>query len=714
VPFIGRSGEVLDAALEMAGVSRDEVYITNAAKCQTPGDRVPKPDELKACREVFLNDELIKFKHVPWVLLGGTAIRAVGDQPGGVKENTSRHWTNKSGIVCWGTWHPAAVLRGLGTTKQIAEVIARALGSITLVDVAKTQKLVLAVDTETNGLDPYLGHRPFIASATDGTTGSIFDLDLPVDRWRLQSWINQADEIPMLNAMFDIQMLASRGIKVPPEKVHEVRVQAALADSGDYPYGLEKLADKYFGRGAVYKHKMDEFLKSKGRKFLADGYKDIPVELLHPYALEDAVLTWSLHMHPTLVAARTRWASAYARERRLIKTLLNIETRGVAIDLEQVPKAKAALLAECAQILATIQSHPDVQKINPEFNPLSHPQTAKVLEGLGLESDEFTGSGNPSWGKKVLARLGHEVADGILEYRHLRSIAGGAIDNLPNVVDKSGAFHPSYDQVGSETGRFTARSRASRADEDRRVNMMGIPKLDAVRSLFKARPGFVMFAIDYRQIENRGTAHFSKDLDMIKQFNDNPDMSYYTLAGRLVYGEDVPDSDPRYKTLKAVVLARGYGGGIKKLAKVMGVPINEAEAFVHKLDQAMPGVSKFFKEVEVFVRENGFVIAEDWPKHLDWRVAYQGVNAIVQGACAVHMKRVLNQLDDLVANHDDVFIIHHNHDEIVGEIRYNRVDHWMPKIIAVMMVGFNWSVPIRVKANIGPNWGTMTEWNPKI
>jgi DNA polymerase len=49
-PFIGASGKFLSELLTKAGLSREEVFITNIVKCRPPGNRDPLPDEIAACR----------------------------------------------------------------------------------------------------------------------------------------------------------------------------------------------------------------------------------------------------------------------------------------------------------------------------------------------------------------------------------------------------------------------------------------------------------------------------------------------------------------------------------------------------------------------------------------------------------------------------------------------------------------------------------------
>ena len=48
-PFVGKAGELLDYLLGLAGLKRENVYITNVVKCRPPNNRDPKPEEIHAC-----------------------------------------------------------------------------------------------------------------------------------------------------------------------------------------------------------------------------------------------------------------------------------------------------------------------------------------------------------------------------------------------------------------------------------------------------------------------------------------------------------------------------------------------------------------------------------------------------------------------------------------------------------------------------------------
>ncbi len=49
-PFVGKSGELLDALLASIGLGRSDVFVANVVKCRPPDNRDPLPDEIEACR----------------------------------------------------------------------------------------------------------------------------------------------------------------------------------------------------------------------------------------------------------------------------------------------------------------------------------------------------------------------------------------------------------------------------------------------------------------------------------------------------------------------------------------------------------------------------------------------------------------------------------------------------------------------------------------
>ncbi len=75
-PFIGIAGKKLSIALEEAGVSREDVYITNIVKCRPPKNRVPKTIERDTCQE-YLKKEIAIIKPKIICILGNTAFNSL-------------------------------------------------------------------------------------------------------------------------------------------------------------------------------------------------------------------------------------------------------------------------------------------------------------------------------------------------------------------------------------------------------------------------------------------------------------------------------------------------------------------------------------------------------------------------------------------------------------------------------------------------------------
>lgn len=57
-PFVGAAGKLLDKLLSIAGIVRNEAYITNVVKCRPPSNRDPLPDEIDAC-SVYLDRQVM-------------------------------------------------------------------------------------------------------------------------------------------------------------------------------------------------------------------------------------------------------------------------------------------------------------------------------------------------------------------------------------------------------------------------------------------------------------------------------------------------------------------------------------------------------------------------------------------------------------------------------------------------------------------------------
>lgn len=84
LPFVGRSGQLLDRLLLEAGLDpQHDLYICNAIKCRPPANRRPTPAELQACRP-WLGQQIRLLDPALVVLVGATAMEAVLGIRGGI------------------------------------------------------------------------------------------------------------------------------------------------------------------------------------------------------------------------------------------------------------------------------------------------------------------------------------------------------------------------------------------------------------------------------------------------------------------------------------------------------------------------------------------------------------------------------------------------------------------------------------------------------
>ncbi len=121
-PFIGAAGKRLSLALEMAGVSRDDVYITNIVKCRPPNNRVPNTDERSTCQE-YLKEEISIIKPKIICVLGNTAFNSI---LGGSEITKFRgKIIRKNNQLYFITIHPAATIYNQKLIDVLNEDIAK-------------------------------------------------------------------------------------------------------------------------------------------------------------------------------------------------------------------------------------------------------------------------------------------------------------------------------------------------------------------------------------------------------------------------------------------------------------------------------------------------------------------------------------------------------------------------------------------------------------
>lgn len=127
LPFVGRSGRLLDQLLAEIGITRAEVFIANVVKCRPPDNRDPARAEIEACRSYLERQvQLIEPRLV--CTLGNFATKLLSGDPAGITKvhgEAKRAKLGASQVMIFPLFHPAAALRSPKYAAGLREDFAR-------------------------------------------------------------------------------------------------------------------------------------------------------------------------------------------------------------------------------------------------------------------------------------------------------------------------------------------------------------------------------------------------------------------------------------------------------------------------------------------------------------------------------------------------------------------------------------------------------------
>jgi len=110
LPFVGRSGIFFNNLLLSTGIDRSQTYITSAVKCRPPANRNPSNDELRICKENWLDKQISLVDPKLIVLLGKIPLKQIFNRTDNLN-NLHGRTLNQNGRTCFLTFHPAAAMR---------------------------------------------------------------------------------------------------------------------------------------------------------------------------------------------------------------------------------------------------------------------------------------------------------------------------------------------------------------------------------------------------------------------------------------------------------------------------------------------------------------------------------------------------------------------------------------------------------------------------
>ena len=575
------------------------------------------------------------------------------------------------------------------------------------------QAKLFALDTETDNLDYMAANLVGISFALENGEAAYLPLQLDylgvpkiLEKTTALSLLKPVLENPAIqkvgqNFKYDLTIFARNGIDVQGVAFDTMLESYVLNSTGRH--NMDELAKRYLGHQTI----SFEEIAGKGKNQLT--FNQIPLEQAAEYAAEDADVTMKLQqvLWEKLSKEPTLEKLFKEMELPLLGVLSRMERRGVLIDSD----ALFLQSNEIANRLSELEEQAYVLAGQP-FNLASTKQLQEILfDKLGLPVIQKTPKGAPSTNEEVLEELAfsHELPKVLVEHRGLSKLKSTYTDKLPQMVNpQTGRVHTSYHQAVTATGRLSSSD----------PNLQNIPIRNEegrrIRQAFIARKGFTVVAADYSQIELRIMAHLSQDQGLINAFTQGKDIHRSTAAEIFGVALDEVTSEQR-RNAKAINFGLIYGMSAFGLSRQLGIGRADAQNYMDLYFKRYPGVQTFMHDIREKAKAQGYVetlfgrrlylpdinSSNGMRRKAAERVA---INAPMQGTAADIIKRAMIQLDQKLQNDPDIAMIMQVHDELVFEVRSEKVAFYNELIKTQMESAADLVVPLIVEVGQGTNW----------
>jgi DNA polymerase-1 len=585
---------------------------------------------------------------------------------------------------------------------------------------------LVAVDTETNSLDPMQAELVGISLATNPSIACYIPFTHKTGQDDLlggglaENQIDPAQALDILkpvledfsilkigqNLKFDWLVFSQNGIEL--NGMDDTMLLSYVLDAGRGGHGMDDLAKRHLGHTCIsYKE-----LTGSGKSAITFDF--VEIDKATRYAAEDADVTLRLWrvLKPRLAAEGM--THVYERlERPLIDVVAKMEQRGISVDRQILSR----LSGELAQAAAGLES--EIHELAGEtFNIGSPKQLGEILFGkMGLPGGKKTATGQYSTSAQVLedmAAEGHELPRKIVGWRQLSKLKSTYTDALPSFIDAdTKRVHTSYSMASTSTGRFSSSE----------PNLQNIPIRTAegrkIRTAFIAAAGNKLVSADYSQVELRVLAHIA-DISQLKQaFADGLDI--HAMTASEMFNEPIEGMDPMMRRrAKAINFGIIYGISAFGLANQLGIGRSEASDYIKMYFERFPGIRDYMDSTKEFCREHGYVetifgrrahypeIKASNPQMRAFKER-AAINAPIQGSAADIIRRAMIRMDDALADAGlSAKMLLQVHDELIFELPENEVEKTIETVKSVMenatMPALQLSVPLQVDAQAANNW----------
>jgi DNA polymerase I len=509
------------------------------------------------------------------------------------------------------------------------------------------------------------------------------------------------------NIKYDLRVLRAHGIDMQGIEFDSM-IASYLLNPGTRQHNLDALT---FSELNFEKISKDDLLGTgKDKK----AFADVETEKLAIYSCEDADFTERL-VQKLGKQLKEKESDKLFRELEmpLVPVLATMEDNGVKLD----EKLLSALSKKLTKKISALEKK-IWELAGGEFNVSSTQQLKEVLfdklnistEGIAKTKTGFS----TAFDELEKIKNDHEIIPLIQEYRELSKLESTYVSALPLLVNKTtGRVHASFNQTVAATGRLSSSD----------PNLQNIPIRtelgQEIRKAFVAEAGWKIVSLDYSQIELRLAAHLSGDEKMIQTFEQGIDI--HTATAAAINDVKVGDVTKQMRReAKATNFGILYGQGAYGLSQTAEIPYARAKEFIENYFSIYGKIKKYTEDMVAFAREHGYVETMFGRRRYLPEINSQipmvragaermAVNTPLQGTNADMTKKSMILAQKLIDEKysDSVRMIIQVHDELVFEMREDKMKEAAGRIQDIMRNVLQLKVPVVVDIEIGDNWGEL-------
>ena len=578
----------------------------------------------------------------------------------------------------------------------------------------------IAVDTETNSLDPHQADLVGISLCSKVGKACYIPLGHKSKKC-LDKNLVLTKLKPLLedlsikkigqNIKFDFIIFFKQGIKV--SSMEDTMLMSYVLDAGKNRHNMDTLAKIHLDHETI----SFKDLVGSGKKEI--NFSEVEIEKAKDYAAEDADITLRLYQKFKKDLKAEKLTNIYEIfEKPMIEILALMEIEGIKIDSGFLNSLSLKFEKKISKIEKKVF---EISK--KKFNIASPKQLGDIIyNDLKIAILKKTKKGGFATSASVLEDLafkGHKFPKLVLDWRQLSKLKNTYSDSLPEHINpNTKRVHTSFLLAATTTGRL--------ASSDPNLQNIPIKTEDGkdIRKAFITNKDYALISADYNQIEMRILADLADVKALKKAFINNEDI--HSLTASQIFNIDIKKvSTEQRRKAKAINFGIIYGISQYGLAKQINVSNHEAEEFLNAYFTRFPEIKIYMDQTIKFCRKSGyvnnifgrrshFISINDKNYNVRNFQERAAINAPIQGSASEIMRLAMIRLKNrfIDKKFDKTKMLLQIHDELIFETPKDEAKR-ISKIIVEEMSSVSksdqhsFTIPLTVDVNIGDNWGSL-------